>query len=421
MVPGRLAFPIGTRRDRVKQPSVRVPAVDPISRSPAMDAQRQRIGRSFGGAVQLEEAAARGCCRFLADTGQPLAEGQWSKDEFLSRMSLQVLAASKEILGPFGMAQDDCPDLKYWVAHYKSLDAAHVEQVIARYAPATEGAADAQQYLALLLDRIRAGLLEHTRSGASVDPEPPPPSLDRQRPPLSVFALQRVAMPVAQLGCGSVEGVAEVPDAAIVTEAAAVAQIRTRAAHLRRLFLQGDNEAIADLLFATVSPAIRREEYNDDATAYMNRELWSCAATATALSKAVLGSDRTPQHGATSMWPLERGPAGGPPWVLHRAFNATLNANGDCYYQMSMNGISHHFIIVRLEGRYDFFESDDNPPAGGKLNLLLPGHGGRDLSRAYMTPQTLAGQLAAMYERCGIDPGKGDITTTVSYRKQPLH
>ena len=88
--------------------------------------------------------------------------------------------------------------------------------------------------------------------------------------------------------------------------------------------------------------------------------------------------------------------------MLHRAFNATLNANGDCYYQMSMNGISHHFIIVRLEGRYDFFESDDNPPAGSKLNLLLPGQGGRDLSRAYMTPQILAEQLAAMYERCGI-------------------
>lgn len=385
-----------------------------------MDTQRQRIGQSFGAAVQLEEAGMPGCCRFLVDAGLPVAEGQWPKDEFLARMSTQVMAASREILGPFGMAQGDCPDLTYWVTRYKGMDAAHVEHVIARYAPATESAADAQEYLDLLLERIRAGLLEHTRTGASVDPEPPPPSLDRQRPPLSVFALQRIAAPVAQLGCGSVEGVAEKPDAAIVTQAAAVAQIRSRAVQLRRMFLQGDNEAIADVLFATVSPAIRREEYHDDASEYMNRELWSCAATATALSKAVLGSDRTPQQGATSMWPLERGPAGGPPWVLHRAFNATLNANGDCYYQMSMNGISHHFIIVRLEGRYDFFESDDNPPAGSKLNLLLPGQGGRDLSRAYMTPQILAEQLAAMYERCGIDPGKGDITTMVSYRKQPL-
>lgn len=169
-----------------------------VAGSPAMLAQRRRISRSFGDAVQLAEAG-----RFLADAGGPVGEGKLDKDEFLARMQALVLAASKEILGPLGMAQDNCPDLKYWVSHYEGKDAAHVEQVIARYAPATQDAADCNEYLSLLVQRIREGLVEHARTGAGLDPEPVPKSIEKERPPFDEALLQRRAAPVAQLNCFS--------------------------------------------------------------------------------------------------------------------------------------------------------------------------------------------------------------------------
>jgi hypothetical protein len=167
--------------------------------SPAMQAQRRRIGRSFGAAVQLAGGL------FLVDAGEPVGQNQIAKDDFLARLNERVLALAKDILGPYGLAQDDCPDLRYWMSRYREQDAAHAEQVILRYAPATQDAADWQAYLALLVARVRLGLEEHTRTGTPVDPEPMPDSLDRRRPPLTVFGIGSQGQP-AQLKCGSSSG-----------------------------------------------------------------------------------------------------------------------------------------------------------------------------------------------------------------------
>ncbi len=162
-------------------------------------------------AIQREAVLQLQAGRFLVEDGEPAAEGQISKSQFLADMKEQVAAVSRRILAPFGMAQADCPDLAYWVGHYESKDVTHVEQVIARYAPDTATAENAQQYLAKLVQRIEAGLEQHTQSGAVVDPEPMPDSLDKQRPPLKVFGIQRMAMPVVQRGCGSSVGTGAAP------------------------------------------------------------------------------------------------------------------------------------------------------------------------------------------------------------------
>ncbi len=155
--------------------------------------QRQAIQREV--TEQLQS-------RFLIDDGQA-TDGKVDKSQFLAAMQAQVLEVSKRVLGPFGLAQDDCPDLKYWVGHYGDKDAGYVEDVIARYAPATQDAKDWNEYLSLLVARIETGLIEHTQTGAAVDPEPVPDSIDQQRQPVSVLGIQRMEAPVAQLGCAS--------------------------------------------------------------------------------------------------------------------------------------------------------------------------------------------------------------------------
>lgn len=161
------------------------------------------------GTMPQQLAAAQCTGRFLADDGQPPGPGQVGKGDFLQAMRTKVMQVSRDVLGPYGMAQDDCPDLAYWVDHYGSKPAAYVEQVVERYAPGAQDAGTWQAFLDALVARIRQGLVAHTKTGEVVDPEPIPDSIDRQRPPLSVFGIQKKDAPVAQLGCGSSASVRE--------------------------------------------------------------------------------------------------------------------------------------------------------------------------------------------------------------------
>jgi hypothetical protein len=141
--------------------------------------------------------------RFLLEDGAPAAEGKVGKLAFLANMRGLVSAAAQRILAPFGLAQADCPDLKYWVRYYEGKEADYIEQVIARYAPDTATAGNADDYLALLVKRIEAGLIEHTQTGKSVDPEPMPDEIDKLRPPLSVLGIQKSSAPIVQMQCAS--------------------------------------------------------------------------------------------------------------------------------------------------------------------------------------------------------------------------
>jgi hypothetical protein len=399
-----------------------------IDISPALLAQRRQIGRTFGQAVQLAvmgeeealqarfDAGASGhsarlpsqlqsaiaqpqAGRFLADEGQPIGEGRVAKSEFLNAMSTRVLAVSQEVLGPFGMAQADCPDLKYWVSHYEGKDAAHVEAVIDRYAPASHEAANWNQYLDALVDRIRAGLVEHTRTGTEMDPEPMPDSIDKQRPPLSVFGIQRKASPVAQLGCASTESEkpatgkaaartggadAKQADANLADAKAADARPAAsgaNAAKLRALYLriqdskQPDAEAqtqIGAALYAAL-PADKTGKYKD-AGDFTKKYLRECGGAAQALSFYLFGRDTTENVQPTGAATLAK--SGDDKWAL-----AEDPFSQDGHYQVNFEwtakidvpgkakplkpSLGHVFTLIVHGGKtkFDLYESDFNPQA----------------------------------------------------------
>lgn len=381
--------------------------------------------------------------RFLIDDGEPVGEGQVGKSEFLGAMQTQVLAVSKEVLGPFGMAQDDCPDLKYWVNHYEGKDAAYVEAVIARYAPASEGASNWNEYLGALVERIRAGLVEHTHTGAEVDPEPIPDSIDKQRPPPSVFGIQKMADPVAQLGCSSSNSstaddkepekpkspASTGPTSAATTSTTTVkaameekhaertaGEIRARAVELRRLFEAHQYLEIGRLLRASEPPEFKAYPEAED---YIRSYLNACSSTATAISQYVLGQDLTPKQGSKSnATVLDRGaaPSDGMlgPWKLNDAFKAAMARDAPCYYQMSVTSVSHHFIVIDTGSAYDVYESDANvfgdktkdEPEGNKIVHFLPAYNASQAQPSQtgtrLSEQGLVDALRAILTRCKV-------------------
>jgi hypothetical protein len=365
-----------------------------------------------GGVSQLQAG------RFLLDEGQPAQEGQIGKSEFLEAMRTKVLAVSKEVLGPFGMAQDDCPDLKYWVGHYEGKDAAYVEGVIARYAPASQGAGNCSEYLDALVQRIRQGLVEHTRTGAQVDPEPIPDSIDKQRPPLSVFGIQKMDAGVAQLGCGSSASTqTREPEKAVQHDAkSSVAEvkadapaekhtidvIKARASRLRELYAQGPTKhaEIRAELWEHESATTRRL-YKTEQN-YCDNFLDGCSGAAAAMAQYVVGKEvLTKAKDGTSLALLVRE---GHTWKL----NPLLAEQGNGHYHMSLpenRPASHHFTIIALGGKYDLYESDFNlKPVVVHFLFGASGDGvGRSQSAAELSFDGLRDRLVAVFRRCKID------------------
>jgi hypothetical protein len=142
--------------------------------------------------------------RFLVDDGVPVSGGQVTKSEFLSSLRSAVKSVASEVLAPAGLAQNDCPDLNYWISFYEAKDAAYTEQAITRYAPATAEAKDYGEFLDQLTARVRAGLAQHLQTGSrEVEPGEAPESLVEKRPPRAELTLQRSAAdPIQLVLCG---------------------------------------------------------------------------------------------------------------------------------------------------------------------------------------------------------------------------
>lgn len=144
--------------------------------------------------------------RFIVDDGEPLREGQVHKSTFLASVRAEVQQLAKDILEPVGLAQNDCPDLNYWIGFYNQKDAAHFEASVARYAPATQEAVDHTSYLSLLTERVKQGLIQHVATGShEVEPGEPPAELEEKRPDPSILTMQRMEAPMQFGVCGSKE------------------------------------------------------------------------------------------------------------------------------------------------------------------------------------------------------------------------
>lgn len=393
--------------------------------------------------------AAQCQASFLVEQGEPAGKGQITKTEFLERMRALVLVQAREILGPFGLAQGDCPDLRYWVDHYSGKDAAYVEQAVRRYAPATREAVGWRECLELLVRHIRVRLQEHARTGAALDPEPAPAVVERARPPLSVLGIQRMPAPVAQRDCASPAATAapestgntrgpgkaasatNLPSAPKPTGAAPLAieskgesaartadEIRKRAGELGKLFREGDCLEIGKRLRQNEPPEIQRwfatpESYITD---YLN----ACSSTATALSQHVLGKDITPKAGEDKVVEFLKPKATESKeasWQLQEAFLKLLG-EGDAYYHLSVQKASHHFILISIGGKYDLYESDANPGAGKEI-LFLPAYnkGAASQTGTQMDQAALETGLSRMMTRCTYAARE---SISITYRRELL-
>lgn len=334
-------------------------------------------------------AGMRGCPpvqragRLLADEGDVQA-GQVGKQQFLAELQMRVLTVAREVLGPLGMAQDDCPDLQYWIAHYDAMPAAHVEEVVARYAPATQAAATWQECLSLLVQRIRQALLENARTGAVVDPEPAPVSLEQERPPLPRVTLQKKRAPPLQMKCfGSPDksaSTAEAKRSAADVEAQTIALVRRKAEALRQAYALGkgsqDGELrVATLLWEAQSAKMKALLAADGITTvddYIKKHLSACSGVADTLSdylhqRQVYKPRKDDEEPEPDVVLLQRpkgrdadakAPQDGPGAVAQWQLGPGITSRGDGHFYLAQNG--HYFTLVALNGKYDLYESDAN-------------------------------------------------------------
>ena len=91
------------------------------------------------------------------------------KAAFIAQLEAAVTEAATQELGP-AWSILGCPYIERYFNHYGNQSAAHVEAVIHRYAPETQGATSARAYIAPVVAHVRAGVRSWRETGASSTP-----------------------------------------------------------------------------------------------------------------------------------------------------------------------------------------------------------------------------------------------------------
>lgn len=135
--------------------------------------------------------------RFLAEEKQ---EGKETPDTFLPRLQKEIFSTADAMLAEIDQSATDCPYLSSWFSYYAGKDAAHIEQAIARFAPATLGARDVGEMISFVVARVAEGLKKHILTG-SVDDVPAEIKTDNPAPTDFLHIAQQQSGDVAQLSC----------------------------------------------------------------------------------------------------------------------------------------------------------------------------------------------------------------------------
>jgi hypothetical protein len=202
--------------------------------------------------VQRQQVTQLVAGKFIVDDGGELKEGQMHKASFLSSLRTEVQKVAKEILEPVGLAQNDCPDLNYWIGFYQAKDVAYFEAAIARYAPATAAATNSDEYLAHLAERVKDGLVDHVTTGGNrFDPEPAPADVEAKRPDPAVLNIQKKEIAPMQFGCaGSITADRPSKAQTVFTDITAIAALGTnkeKAKALWNYYSYAQNEEVKDV------------------------------------------------------------------------------------------------------------------------------------------------------------------------------
>lgn len=145
-------------------------------------------------------AAAPGGALLTEDEAGDPGTGRMPVGAFLEAVERAVTElAEKEIGAVFKVV--GCPWLAHWIGYYRQKPAGEVEAALKRYAPAAAGAKTAQEYVSLVVDRVREGIVTWRLTGAT----PAPPADGPGSPP---------GMAAAPTEDGSPTGPAAAPPAA---------------------------------------------------------------------------------------------------------------------------------------------------------------------------------------------------------------
>lgn len=109
------------------------------------------------------------------DSATDLQPGQLPKTEFLRQLEVAVCAEAEAALAGTEHSGTGCPYLTFWFSYYQEQSSTHIENVIHRYAPETQGATTAAQYVTLIAARVRRGIERWAATGELTDvPEDAP-------------------------------------------------------------------------------------------------------------------------------------------------------------------------------------------------------------------------------------------------------
>ena len=128
------------------------------------DCRAGRLQRKPAGEVSAPTTAT-GQALLVPDDAERVAAGQMRKSAFLARLHREVCAAAEPILATIGRDTSGCPYLHYWFDLYRERESAAIEGALRRYAPEAESATRAEDYIEVVVTRVRRAVTTWVRTG----------------------------------------------------------------------------------------------------------------------------------------------------------------------------------------------------------------------------------------------------------------
>jgi hypothetical protein len=127
-------------------------------------------------AEKAESAVAKepagGKALLVEDDAQSLQPGQMRKSEFLGALKASVCSAADEELKGTIWSTMGCPYVERWFEVYQNKPSSSVERALLKYAPETQSATTAEQYIPLVTQRVRKGVAVWKKTGELTDVPP---------------------------------------------------------------------------------------------------------------------------------------------------------------------------------------------------------------------------------------------------------
>jgi len=101
----------------------------------------------------------------VEDEATELGPGQLKKSEFLDALRAAVCAVADAELAAVGRSTEGCPYIEYWIGYYGTRSTDQIERAIRKYAPETAGVTTARDYIPLITERVRQGVVTWATSG----------------------------------------------------------------------------------------------------------------------------------------------------------------------------------------------------------------------------------------------------------------